>query len=77
MINWCGYTEDCLEQLEEDENSTTITDWLRDNFKFIHELTQLVRGKFEHGYQRRTVEALLITDVHNKEVLIKLLNDNA
>lgn len=56
-------------------------EWLGENQKFVTDLTKLVRGEFpgtknEQIIKRKIVECLLITDVHNRDIVGNMYNHN-
>ena len=47
-------------------------EWLMENVTFIKDLTKIIRGKFEVPHKRKIIENLLITDVHNRDIVLML-----
>ena len=44
-------------------------EWMMENVTFIKDLTTIVRGTFESAHKRMVIENLLITDVHNRDIV--------
>jgi len=51
-------------------------EWFQENYKFVQDLTSLVRGTFQVKFKRKIIENLLITDVHNRDIVWKLYEQN-
>ncbi|CEL99773.1 unnamed protein product [Vitrella brassicaformis CCMP3155] len=68
QIMWCSETE---EVLHSDDPLNKMNDWFDKNVEQLSDLTALVRGKLS-SIQRKSVVALAIQDVHNRDIVDEL-----
>ena len=78
VLEWPGQIVICASQVywtkevEESINQNTLQDFLLRSNEQIKETVSLVRGKLESG-PRRTLEALIVIDVHARDVVANLI----
>ena len=53
----------------------SLTDWFEKNVQQLKDLTDLVRGELE-PLQRQVIVALVTTDVHARDIVENLKNEN-
>jgi len=51
-----------------EENADSLDDWFKQNIVQLNQLTEIVRGDLG-DIERRTIEALITADVHNRDTL--------
>ena len=80
VIIWTLRTQATLQDLEDpdmdfnEDDGDIMWEWLKENQIFVKDLTRLVRGEFpgdkvNRKIKRKIVENLLITDVHNRDII--------
>ena len=71
QIEWCYETEVSIRSMY--DNSDSLTEWFQTNIAQLNQLTELVRGELG-DIGRRTIEALITADVHNRDIVESLKN---
>ena len=72
QIYWCSNTENAL---NDSENPFAVSEWYDMNVTQLEQLTELVRGDLT-DLQRKIIVALVTTDVHARDIVEELKNDN-
>mmetsp|Transcript_7627 Transcript_7627/g.14387 ORF Transcript_7627/g.14387 Transcript_7627/m.14387 type:complete len:3920 (+) Transcript_7627:928-12687(+) len=72
-IMWTFGTEEVLSNRENSEEA--LSDWYDTLIGQLEELTQLVRSDLDN-IQRRNISALVTQDVHNRDIISKLKQEN-
>ena len=73
QIQWCYMTEEAINYMQDDPMQ--LTQWYEQNSKQLAELTELVRGKLSE-LKRAILVALITQDVHARDIVEKLKNEN-
>ena len=73
QILWSINTEDAIN--ENGSRLNALNEWFDVMVAQLNQLTQLVRGELT-AIQRKTIVALITTDVHNRDTVYKLADTN-
>ena len=60
---------------EQANDPMSLTDWFEKNVQQLKDLTDLVRGELQ-PLQRQVIVALVTTDVHARDIVENLKNEN-
>jgi len=71
-IMWCSYTEFSINNISESQSS--MYDWATVNYTQLEQLTKLVTGELS-AIQHRTIVALITQDVHARDIIDQLYEE--